>query len=40
VGGLHPLKAPDVERMLAGVEVIPEDVPNVDGFSMIPATTA
>ena len=37
---LHPLKVPDVEPMLAGVEVMPEDIPNVDGFSMIPAASA
>jgi hypothetical protein len=37
---LNPLEAPDVEPMLSGVEVMPNNVPNADGFSMTPATSS
>jgi hypothetical protein len=37
---LGPFERPNVERMLVGVEVMPSQENLLDGFSMIPATTA
>lgn len=39
---LHPFEKQrvDVERMLVGIEVMPSQEEALDGFSMIPATSA
>jgi hypothetical protein len=37
---LGPFEKPDVERMLVGVEVMASQQDVLNGFSMIPATTA